>query len=288
MIMNKVIKEPLLHFAVLGVVIYMLSIAFSDNSESSEKINVSAGKVEQLAVLYTKTWQRKPTQEQLLDTVNAYVLEQAAYLEGASLGLDENDIVITRRVRQKVDFIAEEHVKRPEITDELLTRYLQNNPDKFNRQTQLTFKQVFFDPKNNGDVVIAQARELLVTLNEAPEQNIEKLGDRYLFKPHYQMNTLDDISRTLGREFSEELTSLASGKWQGPISSSYGTHLVFIEDRKVGELPELAHIKPMVIREWENEQRNKSVKQYYDELLTRYPAEISWPENVERFYSEQK
>lgn len=277
--MSKIIKEPLLHFVALGMLIYFSLMMVGDDSVENQRIIVTEGKIKHLATLYQKTWQRKPTAEQLEQTVQEYVLEQAAYYEGVNLGLDQNDIVIMRRVRQKLDIIAEENTPRPEVTDEILSDYLLNNGEKFSESPRLTIRQVYLDPKNYGNALESEIEGLLTGLTEQPDKNIKELGARYLFKPFYQRQGLTELSRLFGSDFVKESAELAVGQWHGPIHSSFGVHLVYVEEKLPGVIPELSPIRSLVMREWENSLRKKSTKKYYDELRARYPTTIHWPDD---------
>ena len=278
--MNKIIKEPLLHFLLLGILLYMASLVFSNDNEKGS-IVVTQGKIKQLTTLYTKTWQRSPTPKELNEIIQEYVLEQAAYLEGVNLGLDKNDIVITRRVRQKLDFIAEESTPRPTATDDVLVTYLTANADKFRLEPTFSFKQVFLDPKNYNNAaanISVAANTILNQLTANPTQDISNLGDRYLFKDNYQLQSLSHLKSRFGKSFTQSLDNAESGFWFGPIRSSFGSHLVYIETKEQGKLPELAQIRSIVEREWENQLRNESIKQYYDALLNRYVVTIQQPQ----------
>ncbi len=273
---NKLIREPLLHFILLGALIYLTSIVWG-NKDSQQHIIVSEGQIKHLATLYRKTWQRQPSVAELENLVQEHVLEQAAYYEGLELGLDKNDIVIVRRVRQKLDFIAEEDTPRPEATDERLSVYLQNNPDKFLVEQKLSLRQVYLDPKKHGGVSWRRGKELLAELTTQADQNIDTVGDRHLFKPFYQRQTVTELERQFGRDFAQSVVGLDVGSWQGPIRSAFGIHLVYVEASEDGIVPELDQIRSAVFREWENSFKERSSRRYYEELLRRYPVTIHWP-----------
>ena len=276
--MNKIVKEPLLHFLILGGLIYVASMLWSNSDNQIQEIIVSEGRIKHLTTLYKKTWQREPTQEELEKVVNEYVLEQAAYYEGVNLGLDKDDVVITRRVRQKLDFIAEESTSRPEVNDQILSLYLKEHAEQFQSESLFTFHQIYLDPKKHGKELNQQIEILMTELQQKPDQDTSLLGDRILFKPVYQQQSISEIKRTLGNNFSQQLTQLNIGKWIGPVHSSFGVHLIYIEENIKGRLPELSEVRPQVLREWENSLQQASLREYYDELLKRYPATIHWPE----------
>ena len=275
---KMLIKEPLLHFLILGVCIYGASVMWGNNTVQSQQIDVSEGQIKHLATLYRKTWQRPPTQEELNNVVQEYVLEQAAYYEGLNLGLDKNDIVIIRRVRQKLDFVAEESRPRPTVTDEVLTAFMNEHKEKFLEEPVLSLRQVYLDPKRQGDALKSNVQQLITTLKENSEQDIQLLGDRSLFKPRYENKNLTALGRVFGKPFSLACKELTTEQWHGPISSAYGVHFVYLEAKQAGRLPELSQIRSQVLLEWESDWRERSIQGYYKTLLERYPVTIHWPE----------
>ena len=117
----RLMREPLLHFLLLGGLLFALYgyVSGSQGEVADEQaIVVPAGKIEHLVALFTRTWQRPPTREELNGLVDDYVREEAAYREGLALGLDRNDTIIRRRIRQKLDFVAQDIADALEPTDE--------------------------------------------------------------------------------------------------------------------------------------------------------------------------
>ena len=276
--MNRILKEPLFHFLILGALLYFASIVFGNKSEQMQTIIVSEGKINQLSTLYKKTWQRAPTLKELENVVDEYVLEQAAYLEGIKLGLDKNDIVIVRRVHQKLDFLAEEDTPLPEASDAVLLAYLHDHAKKFRSEAVYSIRQIYFDPNNRTGSLNQKYRQILNVLQQNPDQDISSLGDRYVFKPAYKNIGLSQIQGIFGKKFAKEVNQSSLGLWLGPIQSGFGIHLVYIDEKQVGRLPALDKIRRQVLNEWENDFKVKSAQHYYDELLKRYPVIIHWPE----------
>ena len=85
-------------------------------------------------------------------------------------------------------------------------------------------------------------------------------------------------SSTFGRGFAKLLDDLAPGKWEGPVESGLGIHLVRFEARDPGAVPDLADIKPIVEREWANEVRLEMRNEVNKKLREEYEIVIEWPE----------
>jgi len=279
MIIYKLLKEPLFHFLVLGGLLYLASILSGYNDTDTQRIIVSQGQVRHIAILYEKTWQRKPTKAELRALVQDYIKSQAAYYEGMRMGLEKDDVVITRRLRQKINFIAEEKLERPAVTDDILQAYLQQHADRFRTDPILSIRQIYFDQSRGEQESDTQLRKLLSELAERPDEDIENRGQRYIFKPYYINQTLTDLKRVFGEDFANAVLKAEAGVWTGPIQSAFGSHLVYIDKKQEGFLPALSSIYDQVFEEWQNSLREQSIDTYYAELLKRYPVTVHWPED---------
>ncbi len=239
---------------------------------------VSAGKIEHLAALFARTWQRPPTREELEGLINDFIREEAAYREGMAIGLDRDDTIVRRRIRQKLEFIAEDLASQAEPNDDVLAAYLAAHPDQFRVEPRLTFRQVYLNPDQRRDAVETSTRELLVALNGDPTIDASTLGEPILLEHGYADVSMRDIANLFGQRFAAAAVELEPGAWQGPIESGYGVHLVFVDKRSEGRLPKLDEVRDQVRREWDNARRVEAIATFYREMLDRYEIVIEWPE----------
>jgi hypothetical protein len=283
--MKRLITEPLLHFLLIGALIFALYALFAgeDSGPRDDRITVSPGKIQHLAALFARTWQRPPTRRELEGLIDDYVREEVAYREGVALGLDRNDTVVRRRIRQKLDFVAED-LTQADPTEADLQAYLEANQDDFRLDPILSFRHIYLDPGKRNDVE-ADARDLLITLEGEPDLDAGEFGDRILLEHAYANVTQRDIAALFGPDFAEAIarpdvqSGIESGAaWRGPIPSAYGFHLVCVDRRTAGRLPTLDEIRGAVRREWRNHQRRQAIEAFYQELLARYEVSIEWPE----------
>lgn len=129
----RLLKEPLLHFLVLGAALFVVYGLTSKSGDGSapEKIVVTAGQVESLSAGFAKTWLRPPTGPELKELIDDWVREEIATREAMSLGLDKGDAVIRRRLRQKLEFASDDMAALAEPTDAELSAYLQAHAESF-------------------------------------------------------------------------------------------------------------------------------------------------------------
>ena len=269
------LKEPLLHFILLGALVFGLARWIDpDEAPPEQLITVPTGKVEQLATIFAKTWQRTPTRQELEGLIDDYILEEAYTREAINMGLEKDDTIIRRRLRQKLEFLTGDLIALTDPTDEDLQAYLEANPDKFREDPRLSFRQVFLDPGRLDGDPSAAAQTALEQLRAGEEVE----GHPTLLPAAREDTPLRVISGTFGASFAQQLEAKPTGEWQGPVQSSYGIHLVRVDEHVPGRLPPLEEIRATVQREWAHERKEEMTRQFNRELLDRYTIRVEWPE----------
>lgn len=268
--MKRLLAEPLLHFLVLGVALFALfGLTGRKEAEQPAKIVVSAARVENLVNSFARTWKRAPDAEELRGLIDDYVHDEVFYREGKALGLDRDDIVIRRRLRQKLEFITED-MDVAEPSEEQLAKYLASNPERFKSEDRVTFTHVYLSAarrealQRDADLIAAK----LAT--EHPDIDADTLGDHFLLGKDFQAMPRSDAAHTFGEHFAAQLFSLEPGHWQGPVWSSYGLHFVRVSERTQGGLLPLESVRPAVRREWMNARRLDAEQSLYRTLRDRY------------------
>lgn len=273
--MRRFLGEPLLHFFLLGAALFVAYGLSSGTGSAPDEIVVSAGRVEHLAATYARTWQRQPTESELEGLIDDWVHEEIAYREAVALGLDQDDTVIRRRLRQKLEFMSEDVAALTEPTDAELSAFLRAHPEMFRLETRYTFRQVHLDPELHGESLARDAALMLAELNAAGAQaDISAMGDSRLLEQAYQSLSPRELAMQFGEAFAAQLAGIAPGKWQGPIESGYGLHLVLVSERTDGGAPELDAVRDDVRREWANAQRLENNRKVYEDLRKRYTVTI--------------
>jgi len=288
--MKRILKEPLLHFLLLGAAIFVgYSLVSKHSNVEIGKIVVTAGQVEHLASGFAKTWQRPPTVQEMEGLIRDHVREEVLCREAVALGMDQDDTVIRRRLRQKMEFVSDDIAAQTEPTDAELNAYLQAHPDSFRIERQFTFHQVYLNPEKHGENLARDAAQLLAQLNQVGgKADISALGDSFLLEHTFAAITGSEVTKQFGEEFATKFGELSPGQWQGPIESGYGVHLVFILDRTEGRLPAPADVRDAVRREWDNARRLEANEKFYQNLLKHYTVTIENPATVDKKFAEAR
>ena len=150
----KLFREPLLHFAVIGVALFY---AYSWLNESRpaldgvEPVRIGQGEVQWLRETYSSQWLRPPDAIELQGLVADLVTEELLAREAQAMGLGENDTIVRRRLAQKLKFLVEDTSRLAEPTDAELRQYFEANSARFEENSLVSFSHVYFNPQNRKD-----------------------------------------------------------------------------------------------------------------------------------------
>jgi len=272
------VREPLLQFLALGAVLFGLhGVVGKRSAETPEKIVVSAARIANLGDGFARTWRRPPSEQELQGLIEDYIRDEVFYREGRAAGLDRDDVIIRRRVRQKMEFLAED-MSVPEPGDEQLAAYLASNPDRFRGEDQTTFHQVFLSATRRANTIESDSKQVGNALARTDGAvDATALGDPFLLGEEFHGVSPSKLTSIFGEDFSKQIAAMETGRWQGPIASGFGQHFVFISERVSGSLPPLDAVRAAVRREWTNARRLEAERKLYASLRDRYEIVVETP-----------
>ena len=273
---KRLLKEPLAHFLVLGGLIFAgHGLLDRDGARAPGRIVVSQGQLESMRVGFTRTWHRPPTPEEWEGLIRDRVREEVYCREAMALGLDRDDTIIRRRLRQKMEFISEDIAARTQPTEAELGAYLAAHPESFRVEPRFTFSHVYLNPEKHGENLARDAARLLAQLRQAGARaDAPELGDPFLLEHRFASVPASDVEKQFGKGFASKLAGIPPGEWQGPVESGYGVHLVLVSERAEGGLPALADVREAVRREWDSGRRQEANEKFYQGLLKGYTVTV--------------
>ena len=267
--MKKWHKEPLLHFLVIGAIIFgVFSIVNKDEiTVSDNKIVLTAAAIERLSDNWSKKWNRTPTERELQGLVESYIKEEVYYREALALGLDQNDTILRRRLMQKMEFLSNDLAELNQPDESALNKYFLENQEKYRLPARVSFTHIYFSLDKRGAKVVEDAKSVLSGLNalRAPER-----GDSFMMQYDFVQETPFEVERLFGKGFTEKLFTLETSAWQGPIESGYGLHLVRVSEKIDSRMPELASVIDKVRTDLMFEQKQKMNEEIYEKFKERY------------------
>ena len=275
--LNRWLREPLLHFILLGAALFILFYQVAEPEVVSDnRIVITEADIDRMITLFERKFHRLPTRQELNGLVEAQIREEVLYREALVMGLDQDDTIVRRRMAQKLEFLFTDLADATDPADAELQRFLSDNPDKFIEPARSSFIHVYFNDSERADTAETDAQQLLAVLNSNQESvDLANAGDPFMFGYTFDRQSEHQASRMFGNEFARALDTLTAGAWHGPIVSAYGLHLVFIKEREDAWLPALDEIRDSVRNEWLAVQRRQVNNAFYQSLRDRYDV-IVW------------
>lgn len=264
-------KEPLLHFALIGAVVFGAYHGLNGDSPKADKpepIHIGEGDVRWLKQTWSSQWLRDPTAEELSGLVNDLVGEQLLAREAEAIGLGENDTIIRRRLAQKLKFVIEDTAQLTEPTDDELQQYYANHAAKFATPGTVSFKQIYFNPEQRTEPAI-DAANVLAKMASSGEGD-PAIGDRLLLGDDFERLENTALSAIFGPDFANAAFALEPGIWKGPITSGYGLHLVMVTEHTPTEPKPFGAVRDAVATQWRNSKQEDLSRAYLADLRKKY------------------
>jgi len=214
---------------------------------------------------------RQPTQQELQGLISRFIRDEILFREAKAMDLDDRDLVIQRRLVQKLTFVFEDLAESIEPTDDELKKYLQENQDKYRIPEMMSFTHVYFNPDKRKDVM-EDAQTLLDRLKsgQTTAEESVSLGDTIMTDSTFRQRSPNEVARTLGKQFADELFSAGEMGWQGPIASTFGQHLVYIEERIASKMPEFTNLREDVKNDFMYNRKKEVIDSAYNAAKSRY------------------
>ncbi|MCE9657742.1 MAG: peptidyl-prolyl cis-trans isomerase [Burkholderiales bacterium] len=274
--MKRLLREPLLHFLAIGALLFAVHALVPRAAPSSGTVIVlTQGQMDAMASVFQRKWQRAPTPQERTHLLESLVREEILYREGVSLGLDRDDALIRRRVGQKVELLAEEAQQSSRPGDAELQAYFEANRSRFEVEPRVSFRQAFVDPGRPGRSPEREAARLLTALSNEGEAALARHpGDPTPLAQQVDAVPLSQVARDFGEQFANALSGQPQGRWQGPVRSAFGLHIVFVSEQVPARMPPLAEVREAVERDWARDRRTTASDAMYRQLRQRYTVSI--------------
>ena len=272
--MNKYFKDPLIHFIILGVLVFFSHSIWQRNIVKSDyTINVTEEEMARQATIFSGENRREPTNDDIKALLYSYIEERALMREAQKLGLGDDDTIIRRRLAQKMRFIIEDidTIRLPK--EEELKTWYSANITKFISPEKRSFVHVYISPETNGNKTTKRANGILTKLAREPE-SWEELGDPFILKRNFNFSSFTEVNRTFGTNFAKSIFSISNNEWSGTIESAYGLHIVKVNEIVSEIIPEFEDIKTAIISQWKEEERRRINKKALAKIIDKYKINI--------------
>jgi len=273
------LKEPWLHFLLIGVVLFTLNAMFSHrgSQKTNQQITVSEGEIQWLVRNWQARWQRPPTETELRGLVQDFIRREVLYREALAMGLDRDDEVIRGRMVQKLEFLSEDLAAQAQPSETELQSFFEENLEDYRIPARRSFTHIFFNAEQRGGTGAALAAEQTLAQLRGPNglaANYTDLGDRFLLPQEYEAQSAGEVARQFGQPFATALFEVEPHSWHGPLPSAYGLHLVRVTETWEDDLPDFALVRSEVLRDYTTELRDQTREAMFTSLATQYEITV--------------
>jgi hypothetical protein len=270
-ILQRFLREPLLHFIIIGGLFFVGYTALNDTgNDSSGTISITPERIGQIATGFKGAWNRMPAAEELDNLIEEEIRSEVYYRDALALGLDQNDAIVRRRLRQKMEFLTDTGIYLKEPDPGELESYFAAHKLTYQIQPRLAFEQIYLGQSPAEETVSDTLKSLL----SGPSMDLSSLGQPTLLPAQLKLSQPDAIDSVFGKGFYNQIVDLSPGVWAGPVFSVYGTHMVRTLDGQLASMPPLEEIREHVLRNWKAEKAEEHREQDYANRRSRYVVQI--------------
>lgn len=273
------LRDPLLHFIVLGTALYVLIP--QEDDLASDRIEVSRadllGFMQARARFYddsrfAEAYEALPGSERAL-LARVFFRQEALYREALKSGLDKADPLIRSRMVQQMELLLrDEAASDTSISDAEVDAYFAAHARNYSQPPMVSFTHVFIDGRKHGAESAAIARSTLNRLRNgrvSPEDAIE-FGDRFPYQRNYSSSTSEALTPEIGEAATNAAFTISVGQWQGPYQSGLGFHLLYVTRRIPQQTPELEAIRTQVAQDALQAKRERLGEEAVQRVLSAY------------------
>jgi hypothetical protein len=255
----------LLHFLLLGALIFVVyNLVHPEQGNDAHRIEVKAADLDRLRALAVQQWGQEPDAQQMRDLVQGFIREEVLVREALATGMDQGDIIVRRRLAQKMEFLAHEGVKNPSEVQQ--RAYLARHAEQFLQESGTDLEQLYFNTAQRGSSARADAQRA----REQILQNRHPASDVCMLGRHLQHQSAADLKRDFGADFANAVAQLPEGRWSAPLPSAIGLHLVRVVRANERRLPAFETVQSQVLAQMVNAQVAQARDAAYARLLAGY------------------
>lgn len=272
---GKALREPLAHFLIAGLAVFAFSsLRDAPVDPASRTIIISEEQVSRLAANWQAAWHRAPTPREIDALIRDHVKEEIYYREARRLGLDEDDPIIRRRLRSKMEDLSIAAAENAMPSDAVLKAWVARYPVRYATDPRISFDQIYLG-QGDAAVIVGRAGAIQRALRGGVDWR--GLGERISLPTTLEATEQTVVARQFGDDFAAALIDLAPGDWAGPVASGFGFHLVRVRGVAVAAPPQLDDVRKRAENDWRAATLAAREARAYQVLLDGYVIKIERP-----------
>ena len=283
----RLFREPFIQFLLVGGIVFAVHayVRTDDGDVAEKRISIDADTQAWLHSNFTKQFRRPPTQLEMGALIRTYTTNEVKYREALSMGLDQRDSIVRRRMMQKFDFLFGDSAATEDPQEEELERWFAEHKSDFILPARISFEHRWFSPDRRGDSASSDAADALTKIAGATSPTApSKFGDPFPVEAELDQVDHGQVRRVFGKAFATALfkTDAPTGQWFGPVQSGLGYHLVRVSQRTASVAPELDEVREVAIGMWREQNSKKRLAEMISTLQGQYEVTLD-KESITQF-----
>jgi hypothetical protein len=239
-------------------------------ANSAGVIRITPERIAQQAPEFNAVWNRPPSDKELDHLINEEVRSEVYYRDALALGLDKNDAIVRRRLRQKMEFLTDTGIYLQDPAEGELEIWFAANAQNYGGEPSVAFEQIYLGEVPSEEVVL----HALQAVQSDPAIDLTTLGQRTRLPAQLKLSRPDAVDSVFGDRFYSQIAGFTPMEWRGPVTSAYGIHLVRNVEVVAASMPALEEIREAVLRDWKSSQASLHREEDYEKRRSRYTVEI--------------
>jgi len=276
--MNKLLREPLFHFLLLGGLLFALYSFLNKDEVDPEDytVHITQSDVDRLVKAYQKNWNASPDSTTLAAIIEEEVNTELLYREALRMNLDHNDEIIRRRLKQKFEFLVKDLVSLEQASEADLQTFYKEHPELYQSPKTISFSQIYFSPDKRRNPQQDASTLFSQINNQDSPATFKEQGDDFHLPSRFIRKDKEAVRQEFGKQFADALFQITEQGWASPLSSGYGYHLVYIDTILPSAPISFDRVQEQVMQDWNQKQQMNYNEQLLKNLRSQYKIEYAY------------
>jgi parvulin-like peptidyl-prolyl isomerase len=250
-------REPLLHFLVLGALIFGADAILHPPAKDDREIVVTKALRQSFIENFDEDKERTPSAADLEMMIESWVASEILYREGKTLAVDRGDDMIRDRIAFKLQLLIFDQIRVAPPTEDELRAWFADNHHRFDEPERVGF---YLTPPTDETTARRQLEDIEA---QRESEDLRKQARAVLGRP------VASLAASFGEGFRDALLALPTGQWAA-LQSKDGWHVVRLDSRRVGVVASLETVRDEATRIWQTDETRKRAWEAVNRLKATY------------------
>jgi len=240
--LSHILREPLLHFLVLGALVFGVDHTLSLDKDDPQTITISKSVKTEAHDIFTGGLKREPSEAEMKTLLDRWVDNEVLYREGLALGLDRGDSAIRDRIIFKSLSVTQSGITLPRIDEAGVRKWFESKRDRYDTPIRFNFLEAVVTSDRSPEALT----KFVAALNG--KGKIDAESSLRVFKDRPRKNLL----QSYGADFTEAIEKSTPGVWQ-LIASTEGLRVIQLEEIKPSVPADFDRNKDTIYQDWRDD-----------------------------------